>query len=511
MSVDYETFDEEFDVVVVGFGFAGGVTAIEAHDAGAKVLIVEKMPDPGGVSICSHGAICSTRNPDGAFEYLKATNSGRTPDSVLRALADGMKDNEAHARKLAEVTGAEFMIRERGGNYPLPGENDFYYTQITEIPNFDASQVYPQVKGRPAGPMVFYMLQRNVEERGIEVRLETPAQSLIATPEGEVRGIVVENPDGETVRIRTRRGVVLACGGFEANKEMQEQFWQIVPVYSAASAGNTGDGIRMAQSLGAKLWHMWHFHGSYGFLHTDREEFPYGIRVKRFPDWIPGKEQRAVVQAPWIIVDQTAKRFMNEFPPYVQDTGWRPFEKYDPVTQSFPRIPAYLIYDELGRRRFPMGNPAYNDRAMSYSWSQDNLAEIDLGIITKADSIPELAEKLGLDPDTLQETFDRWNELCVDKNDVDQGRPAGTMMKIQRPPYYAGEIWPVLSNTQGGPEHDEKQRIINVRNEPISRLYAAGECGSSFGHLYLAGGNIAECFVTGRIAGREVANQPPLN
>jgi succinate dehydrogenase/fumarate reductase flavoprotein subunit len=85
------------------------------------------------------------------------------------------------------------------------------------------------------------------------------------------------------------------------------------------------------------------------------------------------------------------------------------------------------------------------------------------------------------------------------------------MMKIQRPPFYAGEIWPVMSNTQGGPEHDEKQRIINVRDEPIARLYAAGECGSSFGHLYLAGGNIAECFVTGRIAGKEVANLPPLN
>ena len=66
-----EGFDEMFDVVVVGFGFAGGVTAIEAHDSGAKVLVVEKMPDPGGISICSHGAVCSTRKPDGAFAYLK--------------------------------------------------------------------------------------------------------------------------------------------------------------------------------------------------------------------------------------------------------------------------------------------------------------------------------------------------------------------------------------------------------------------------------------------------------
>jgi glycine/D-amino acid oxidase-like deaminating enzyme len=126
-------FDEEFDVIVAGYGFAGAVSAISASDAGAKVLLVEKMPDPGGISICSHGAVCSTRNPDGAFTYLKATNSGRTPDSVLRAFADGMQELEEYVRGLAEVTGAEFMIRERGGNYPLPGEDSFYYTQITAI------------------------------------------------------------------------------------------------------------------------------------------------------------------------------------------------------------------------------------------------------------------------------------------------------------------------------------------------------------------------------------------
>ena len=502
-------FDEEVDVVVVGYGFAGGVSAIEAHDAGAKVLVVEKMPDPGGISICSHGAICSTRNPDGAFTYLKNTNAGRTPDPVLRALADGMVDNESYARKLTELTGAEFMIRERGGNYPFPGEDAFYYTQITGIPNIDAAQVYPQVKGRPGGPLVFYVLQKNVEERGIEVRLNTPAKSLITNSDREVIGIVVETPNGDR-RIGTKKGVILACGGFEANVEMQKQFWQIMPVTTAANGGNTGDGIRMAQSLGAQLWHMWHFHGSYGFLHPDKDEFPYGIRVKRFPDWIPGQEVRAVVQAPWIMVDQSGKRYMNEFPPYVQDTGWRPMEHFDPVTQSFPRIPSLLIYDEVGRRRFPMGNPAYNERDMTYVWSEDNSKEIEEGIIKKANTVGELGEMYGLDGDEVEKTMARWNELCVTKNDVDFGRPAGTMMKIQRPPFYAGEVWPVLSNTQGGPVHDAKQRIIDVNDKPIPRLYAAGEMGSSFGHLYLAGGNIAECFVTGRIAGKDVAGLSTL-
>ena len=75
------------------------------------------------------------------------------------------------------------------------------------------------------------------------------------------------------------------------------------------------------------------------------------------------------------------------------------------------------------------------------------------------------------------------------------------MMPLRHPPYYTGEIWPVVSNTQGGPVHDARQQILDVNDVPIPRLYAAGELGSSFGYLYLAGGNIAECFVTGRIAG----------
>jgi succinate dehydrogenase/fumarate reductase flavoprotein subunit len=285
----------------------------------------------------------------------------------------------------------------------------------------------------------------------------------------------------------------------------------MTPVFSAANMGNTGDGIRMAQALGANLWHMWHFHGSYGFRHPDTEKYPLGIRVKRFPDWIPGKESRAVVQAPWILVDRDGKRFMNEFPPYVQDTGARPFELFDPVTMSFPRIPAYMVFDELGSRRFPMGNPAFNDRRVSLGWSRDNKEEVASGILKRADTLAALAGLLGVDAAALEETVARWNRFCSTKQDTEFKRPGGTMMKIQRPPYYGAEIWPVLSNTQGGPEHDARQRIISVEGEAIPRLYAAGEMGSSFGHLYLAGGNIAECFVTGRIAGREAAGRDAWN
>ena len=231
--------------------------------------------------------------------------------------------------------------------------------------------------------------------------------------------------------------------------------------------------------------------------------------MKRFPDWIPGKESMAVVQVAWILVDGHGQRFMNEFLPYVQDQGARPLEVFDSVTQTFSRIPANMICDEAGRRRYPLGSPTYNDRGVNFTWSTDNLKEVELGILKTANTIEDLAGYIGCDAGQLRSSIDRWNEICAAKKDAEFGRPAGSMMPIRHPPFYTGKIWPVVSNTQGGPVHNAKQQIIDVNKAPISRLYAAGELGSSFGYLYLAGGNISECFVTGRIAGREVASNEP--
>ena len=83
------------------------------------------------------------------------------------------------------------------------------------------------------------------------------------------------------------------------------------------------------------------------------------------------------------------------------------------------------------------------------------------------------------------------------------------MVPVDSPPFYFGEVWPIVSNTQGGPVHDAAQRVLNPFGEPVPRLFEAGELGSIWGHLYLSGGNLSECFITGRIAGREAAKLPP--
>jgi succinate dehydrogenase/fumarate reductase flavoprotein subunit len=517
-------FDETFDVVVVGFGHAGAVSAINAADGGARTLLIEKAEVPGGLSICSYGAVRSARDSASAFAYLKATNDGRTPDDVLRALAEGMSGVEAYVRKLAGINDALVTTsieddardarrddpnrRRLSGNYPFPGTDTFYHTSVVDVPGFNVEEHYPWANGAPNGPKLFKVVHDNVLARGVEVRLATPALRLIADPATrEVRGVRVGHSGAERA-IGARRAVVLACGGFEGGGDMKEQFLEGKPILNAAARSNSGDGIRMAQDLGAALWHMWHIHGAYGFRHAD-PAYPYAIRLKRFPDWFPGEQHKARIKMAWILLDRNGRRFMSEYQPYTQDTAVRPMQYFDPETQQFPRNPAFMICDEEGRRMYPLGKATSNDQGIRYYWSDDNLKEVELGILKRADTVKGLAIALGLEPETVMGGVAHWNEMCAAGHDADFGRPGGTMTPIRTPPFYGAPVWATLSNTQGGPVHDAQSRIIDVYGRPIPRLYAAGELGSAFGHLYLSGGNIAECFVTGRIAGRQAAALPP--
>jgi len=486
-----------WDVAVVGCGYAGAVAAIEAHDAGARVVVVEKAAVPGGISICSAGGVRFAKRADRALDYLLATNADTTPSPVLETLARGMVELPDQIRKLAKVNDAVVTLRDALANYPLPGHDNFGFVTVDDVPRFDPAVTYPHVKGSPAGARLFKVVSDNLEARGIEVRTNTPALRLLRDSSGAVSGIET----GEPIRATS---VILACGGFEADADMQKQFWQEQPVLSAAYRANTGDGIRMAQSAGAALWHMWHYHGSYGFRHTDKG-YPLGIRTKRLPDWTPGESEPADVCMPWILLDRQGRRFMNEYEPYLQDTGHRPMARFRPESTGFQQLPAWLVADEDGRKRYPFGRPTYNDPELDFEWSDDNLAEVESGILRCAPDMGALARGLSVTPERLEQSVKRWNRACDEGHDDDFARPSSSMTPIRRPPFYYAPVWPVVSNTQGGPVHDGRQRVLDAYGEPIPGLYAAGELGSVFGHLYLSGGNLAECFVGGRIAGREAS------
>jgi len=507
-----EIWHDEVDVVVVGYGYAGAIAALESQEAGAETLLVEKMPDPGGISITSGGNVRIIEDVEEGFNYLRSTNGGTTPDSVLRALAVGMKQMPAYLEKLCRIDGAIVDRRQADGNYPFPGTKTWGYVSVNSIPGFNPEKTYPFVSSyvpihRAAGVRLFKVIEDNIRARKVKIMLSTPVKRLIAGPSREVRGIAAER-DGKTINIKARRAVVLACGVFEANPEMQKQFWQEKPVLNAAYMGNTGDCIRMAQDVGAALWHMWHYHGVYGFKHPD-PSYPFGIRPKRLPDWIPGESARPDVKVPWIITDRHARRYMNEYQPYTQDTSWRAMGVYDSFSMSYLRIPSYMVMDEEGRGAYPIVSPTFNDRRFTFSWSEATLRELEARILRKANSIAELAKLMKVDEAVLTTTIDEWNEACDRNNDSMFGRPPASMVRIAKPPFYVAEVWPICSNTHGGPVHDAEQRVINSFGETIPRLYAAGELGGVFGHLYISGGNLAECFVGGWTAGRNAARLTP--
>ncbi len=500
------------DVVIAGYGLSGGVAAIVAHDLGAKVLMLEKAKYPGGCSILSGGQIKCVRDVEGAVRYFKEMSGGRIDDELVVAFAEGLAGNEAFLRDLAKVNGARLSTATRrqgivpgSGVYPYPGHDSLYSIRVASIPDFSG---FPWVvTALPAGTAIMKLIMDNMESRGIEVLFQTPAKRLVADAQGALTGLIAETGDGE-MEIIARRAVILATGGFEQNDWMRKQSLQGVPFYSMAPFTHTGDGITMAQKMGAAVWHMWHIHGSYGF------KFPEHRIAFRHPF---GGCRNPNRKMPWIVVDRFGSRYMDEYPPAPQDIAHRPMEIFNPDLPGYPRIPSYIVFDEDGRLRGPVAHPLAFEGEI-YKWSKDNSEEIEKGWILTAPTLGELAQKIRgvpengdlMDETKLESASAQWNEIVrVGKDPL--GRPRGTMLPIKTPPFYAAQVWPVITNTQGGPVHNPHQRVMDSFGQPIPGLYATGELGSFFGHLYELEGNLGECVSSGRIAGERAARETPRN
>lgn len=488
-----------FEVVVIGYGGAGAVAAIEAADAGARVLLVEKMEHFGGLTMLCSGYMRVATDAAGAAAYLEATNGGRVNRKLAVALAQGMTEVPAYLNSLGRRVDAVLHLS-FGKNQEPYETTDLYHWQgrdalgwagIQEVPGFGG---YPWVHGASRGQHYMRVLEANVNARDIDVWQGTPARRLVVEG-GQVIGAMVER-EGKEIQVQANGGVILACGGFEFNQQMLKDFLEIPVVYPMGHPGNTGDGIQMAQQVGAALWHMWHIHGSYGVKIPD---YAVGFRNP-----LGGARRNERVQA-WILVDRHGRRFTNEQHPAPQDTGSRPFEQLNPETGSFDRIPAWMVFDEPARRLGPIAKPIAAVPEHYYEWSKDNSKEIERGWIFSAPTLEVLAEQAGFPKDNFVETVARWNAGVASGTDKDFSRPAGTMIPIATPPFYAVPVYPVCSNTQGGPKHDEFQRLLDAFDQPIPGLYAVGELGSFFGHIYMLGGNLTEGVVGGRIAGRRAA------
>ena len=490
-------WDKDCDVLVVGYGGAGAAAAIEAHDAGAKVLVIEKMAEGGGNTAVSSGGFMVPKDKEEAYKFLNALytlSNSEKDEALIRRYCDEVQGSKEWLLALKPNTKA--TIYGHAGHQTLPGAD-----------TIDKWRISGKKRG---GDNLFDQYRYAVEDvRRIEVMLETPAERLIKRGD-EIVGVTAIS-GGKKINIRAKRAVILATGGYENDPQSQTTFTLGKSITVLGNPGNTGDGLRMAQQAGARLWHM------------TALSCPVGMQVPGLKTSI----QLNILAPSHFWVDQDGKRFVNE-KGLDNHTIIYAVNELDPIHKRFPRIPCWLVFDEKARKTGPICGGATSGYALNregYKWSADNSKEIEAGVIKKADTIKALAKMINVPEDALQATFDKWNADIKAGADTLFGRPLKKQNKkvmfagreapiVSEPlaetgPYYAVPLVPTMLNTQGGPKKDVEGHVMDPFDQPVPRLYVAGELGSMWPNIYQGATNNSECLVFGRIAGRSAAAEKP--
>ncbi|HEX4754092.1 MAG TPA: FAD-binding protein, partial [Solirubrobacterales bacterium] len=265
------------DVLVVGFGPAGAAAAIAAHDAGRRVLVVEKTAAGGGNAIYSGGFLFDVPDPDAA-DHVDALSFGRTPRPVIDAYVAGLHRLDDWLHSL----GAETALFA-----PPPGRLPASFPSWPHFPAGDriSYRVVAGDEGR-RGEALWGTLAAAVAERGIEVVYETAARRLLRGANSLVTGLVVADAklggeaeaNGEPDQSGAASAgeyeiaagaVILACGGFEGNPSLTDAYLPLGPTFPVGHPANVGDGLRLASQAGAALWHMYGFFGWFSFRTPD--------------------------------------------------------------------------------------------------------------------------------------------------------------------------------------------------------------------------------------------------
>jgi succinate dehydrogenase/fumarate reductase flavoprotein subunit len=481
-------WDKETDVVVAGYGGAGAVAAITASEGGASVIILEKASQPGGNTACASGNVRFSSNQAKIEQFLIATGLGSIDQQMAKTYIETwMQIEDWMSRHGAQVTVVNAFAKWKGA-FPNAETPDRILTMTRQDQRVGS------------GKDLFEFFAGIVQKHSnIEVMLGTPAHQLVQDPAtGEILGVVALKGE-QRLRIRAKKGVIMALGGFEANRAMMATYIQEspVPIVPAGTPYNTGDGIRMALDAGADLWHMnaieW---GLFGFK----------------PPELPAAFWLQPVGSSWIVANKQGARFLDESTPYSHVK--KPLEvfHFDEKKAVWPNHPWYMVFDEKIRKAGPVimihRNPnsapysTYNLSHGLYSWSSDNSLEIEKGWIKKGNTIPELAQSAGIAAAGLQQTVATYNNACRKGKDEEFGRNSSQLVALDQPPYYGLECVVTTINTQGGPRRNARSQVMSPYGGVIPKLYAAGEFGSIWGFLYPGGTNLSECIVSGILAGR---------
>lgn len=533
------------DVVVVGTGAGALTAAILAHDQGARTVMIERSDKVGGTSAVSGGAIWIPMNShmaeigvsdsrEEALAYCKAKTGGRAPDELVETYVDTGHVMQQYLEdktplKFAACTMPDYNPELPGGKPEggrmldpvLFNKNElgewadklrpapifFLPMTVEELFNKYQGNLKPQnlpgdlIAERMqqglvgSGNALVGALLKGCLDRGIHIVLETRARRLIQE-NGRVIGIQSTRGDQE-FNVRAERGVILASGGFEWNPDMTNKFLP-GPIYPNSPPHNQGDALRMCQEIGADIANMGELWGHPAAIVPGEEYDDRPLHRLVFPERIAPHS---------ILVNRQGRRFVNESANY-NDMN-KAFHEFDANANGYKNLPAWSIMDQQYRNTYNILTVLPDDP--------------DPDWLIRADSLAELAEKAGIDAEVLEATVQRFNEFAAQGRDPDFKRgdsvydrwmgdsdaPHPNLGTIEKPPFYALQVYPGALGTKGGPRVDVYGRVLHLNGDPIPGLYAtsnaiASVAGSGY---YGGGGTIGPSMVFGYLAGIHAAEQ----
>jgi fumarate reductase flavoprotein subunit len=469
------------DIVVIGSGSTGMVAALTAAEGGAKVILLEKMRSMGGVSNFAEGMF-ATESDMQRQQYVSYTR-----DDAFKTIME-----YSHWRANPRLVRA--FVNESAATIAWLQEQGVEFEEVTtNVPG--GPLVWHILKGpeRERGSFMIKTFASKAKERGVDFWLATPAKKLIK--EGnKVTGIIVEK-DGEELKINAKAAII-ATGGYANNKEWIKKYAGFDLGVNLTPVGNVdkmGDGIRMAWEIGAAEEGM-------GVLQLLKGGPVTGAGLSFI-----GPLESATNQ-PTLWVNQDGKRYCNESiignfafdgNALARQKGRSVFAILDESLVSYWRENG----TDMGTGRiFPPGSRLNIDKALKEA------LETKAPDVYAADSIEELAGKIGLSPTIFKATVEEYNGFCAKGHDDLFAKDPKYLRPLKGPKFYALKCNLVFLGTLGGIKINHKMEVVDKKENPIPGLYAGGmDAGGIYGDSYdvkTCGGTLAFGVNSGRIAGK---------
>ena len=479
---DTVKWDAQYDVVVLGMGFAGMISAMEAADAGASVLICEKCTEGesgGNSKVCGQLFAYGNDDPDATLAYYKALAGSReVPEAMIKTIADGVTSMATTMSEKFGMNRDEFVD---WTGMPVIG------VMSPEYPEFEGSDkiaLWTTHQGLSDSFLFQSMRSRLADNYAgkIDVWFETPGTALIQDPESKtIVGVSVDRK-GEARNVRALNGVCVCTGGFEDDAKMVQDYLGVIDYAPIGGLFNTGDGIKMCMDAGARLWHMVAYEGAFG-MNGCGYYTPEGLNAIQAVTLAKNEMNTGAM----VIVGTWGKRFGDE--------SFEVRHGHMPDGNGLWENPKYP------EKIFAIWDKTQYDALVAAELLNSDYADT----VTECATIADAAKVIGCPEENLQETIDDFNMYADAGKDYEFARPADTLRAFDGAAYYVMQMKNLILNTQGGPERNENAEILDLKGNPIPHLYSAGEMGGITSCMYQGGTNVAECFIFGQIAGANAA------